>query len=171
MTTMSTSSGCTPLALKSCISWPHGTSGASAGLGPRPVSIRIVRPPARIRYEPRLKRTLCSCRCDSYSVHSFSGMVGKKLHRSNSSIPSDSWVISTSPTRITLLAMVASPAQTLPLLPLSRSEIGRLHQVRAQEISGATARHQPAPLQHVGVVGHRESASDVLFNEENGDVL
>src|SRR5258705_208425 len=70
--------------------------------------MRIVRPPPRIRYEPRLKRTLCSCRCDSYSVQLSSGMVGKKLHRSNSSIPSDSWVISISPTRITLLAMLAS---------------------------------------------------------------
>src|SRR5215510_454284 len=103
---MSTSSGRTPLAAKSFMSRPHGTSGVSAGFGPSPVSTRTVRPSERIRYDPRLKRTLCSSvRCDSCGCQFSEGMVGKKLHRSNSSMPSDSDMISTFPTRITLLAI------------------------------------------------------------------
>src|SRR6185436_12486152 len=57
---------------------------------------------------PRLKRTLCaSARCDSWPRQSDSGMVGKKLQRSNSSMPSDSIMISTSPTRTMLLAILS----------------------------------------------------------------
>ena len=41
--------GRTPLAAKFFISSPHGASGVSAGLGPRPVSTRIVRPRERTR--------------------------------------------------------------------------------------------------------------------------
>src|SRR5262249_37508937 len=71
---------------------------------------RTVRASVRIRYEPRLKRTLCSwVRCDSYWRQLSPGMVGKKLQRSNSSIPSDSAMISTSPTRITFLGIVSAP--------------------------------------------------------------
>src|SRR5262245_4760519 len=118
---MSISSGRTPLAAKSRSSSPHGTSGVSFGRGPSPVSIRMVRPSARIRYEPRLKRTLCSSvRCDSYGCQLSSGIVGKKLQRSNSRVPSDKAMISTSPTRITLSGMVAGSvphAVTLPADP------------------------------------------------------
>src|SRR3989442_8366501 len=102
---MSTSSGRTPLAVKSRSSSPHGTWGVSAGRGPSPVSTRIVRPSERIRYEPRLKRTRWACRCCSYGAHSGSGIVGKKLQRSNSSVPSERCRISTLPTRIVSLAM------------------------------------------------------------------
>ena len=108
---MSTSSGRTPFVWKSCRSWPHGASGASAGRGPRPVSTSTVCPLDRIRYEPRLNRTLSSCvRCDAWGRQSPAGMVGKKLQRSNSSIPSDRDMISTSPTRMTWLAMAVSRA-------------------------------------------------------------
>src|SRR5919198_3326975 len=110
---MSTSSGRTPLAAKSRSSSPHGTSGVSLGRGPSPVSTRMVRPSARIRYEPRLNRTLCaSVSSDSYGCQHSSGIVGKKLQRSNSSEPSDSAMISTSPTRITWLGMMAPKRTT-----------------------------------------------------------
>src|SRR5262245_61004012 len=55
-------------------------------------------------------------------------MVGKKLHRSNSSIPSDSCVISTSPTRTTLLAMLASR---------SPSKVARLYHSPQPELKSA----------------------------------
>src|SRR5882672_8394546 len=107
---MSTSSGRTPLSWKSRMSWPQGTSGASAGLGPRPVSTRIVPPCEQMRKEPRLKRTLCSSvRSDSWPCQLSSGMVGKKLQRSNSSMPSDRDMISTLPTRMTLFGTAGAP--------------------------------------------------------------
>src|SRR5687768_11041494 len=67
-----------------------------------------------MRYEPRLKRTLCaSVRCASWGRQSVSGMVGKKLQRSNSSMPSDSIMISTSPTRTMWLAIHLSGSATV----------------------------------------------------------
>src|ERR1044071_3084518 len=134
---MSTSSGRTALAAKSRMSSPQGTSGVSAGRGPSPVSIRIVRPPARIRYEPRLNRTLCSSvRCDSYGCQLSPGIVGKKLQRSNSSSPSDSIMISTLPTRTTLLVMsgLLGSERVEPALYYS-DELGRV--VEDQVVMGA----------------------------------
>src|SRR5919197_5848072 len=86
----------------------------------------MVRPSARTRKEPRLKRTFCSAvRWDVYGCQCSCGMVGKKLQRSNSSMPSDSDRISTSPTRIVLFAIVCPPLH----YPRTQSDVVFYHKV------------------------------------------
>ena len=93
---MSTSSGRKPWAAKSSSSSPHGISGA--GFGPSPVSTAMVRPSDRMTKQAKLKRTFPSgVKWLSWPRQSSPGIAGKKLHRSNSSRPSERDVISTLP--------------------------------------------------------------------------